>query len=261
MQSFLLFTLGTKFEQDDQKDFLDMISPSLKEKVSIEIFSRVIQNNRIFKAIFKKKQQSLKKTMLFNASIQDVISLMIHKFDTELVEPEKEIFKQFDDVGKDTIKIYFYLIAKGAVDVHIIDQKKKEREIDTMRNGEFFGEISMIYGCKRTATIKSAKYSTLAKLSKKNFQDIQLEFPDLQDHLLQFIYKYDDRMKQFIMKSIQQVEYFQDIGQDALHDIMYNLTVQKFDRDDYLQYPGEDSTALYFLQDGVIEIFTKMENG
>jgi hypothetical protein len=46
---------------------------------------------------------------------------MIHKFDTELVEPEKEIFKQFDDVGKNNNNIYFYLIAKGAVDVHIID--------------------------------------------------------------------------------------------------------------------------------------------
>jgi len=72
-----------------------------------------------------------------------------------------------------------------------------------MRNGEFFGEISMIYGCKRTATIKSAKYSTLAKLSKKNYLDILLEFPDLQQHLMNFIYKYNDRMKRFIMKSIQ----------------------------------------------------------
>jgi signal-transduction protein with cAMP-binding, CBS, and nucleotidyltransferase domain len=179
VQSFLLFTLGTKFEQDDQKDFLNLISPSLNEKVSIEIFSRVIQNNRIFKAIFKKKQAEIKQSMTFNASIQDVISLMIHKFETQLVEPENEIFKQFDDVGKNNNNIYFYLIAKGAVDVYIIDQKKKEREIDTMRNGEFFGEISLIYGCKRTATIKSAKYSTLAKLSKKNYLDILLEFPEL----------------------------------------------------------------------------------
>jgi CRP-like cAMP-binding protein len=128
---------------------------------------------------------------------------MIHKFDTLLVEPEKEIFKQFDDVSKDKNKIYFYLIAKGAVDVFIVDQKKKSREIDTMRNGEFFGEISLIYGCKRTATIKSAKYSTLARLSKKSYFDILLEFPDLQSHLMQFVYKYNDRMKKFIMKSIE----------------------------------------------------------
>ena len=32
-----------------------MISPSLNEKVSIEIFSRVIRNNRMFNVIFKKK--------------------------------------------------------------------------------------------------------------------------------------------------------------------------------------------------------------
>jgi len=94
---------------------------------------------------------------------------MIHKFDTELVEPEKVIFEQFEAVGKNNENIYFYLIAKGAVDVFIVDQKKKEKMVDTMRNGEFFGEISMIYGCKRTATIKSAKYSTLAKLNKKNY--------------------------------------------------------------------------------------------
>ena len=48
-----------------------------------------------------------------------------------------------------------------------------------MRNGEFFGEISLIYGCKRTATVCSAKYSTLATLTKKNYDEILLEFPDL----------------------------------------------------------------------------------
>jgi len=42
---------------------------------------------------------------------------------------------------------------------------------------------------------------------------------------------------------------------------MYNLTVQKFSKGDILQRPGENSTNLYFLQDGVIEIFTNMENG
>jgi len=92
-----------------------------------------------------------------------------------------------------------------------------------MRNGEFFGEISLIYGCKRTASVISGKYSTLATLTKKKYEEILLEFTDLQHHLKNFIYKYNDRMKRFILKGIQSVEYFQDIEQDALHDIMYNL--------------------------------------
>lgn len=42
------------------------------------------------------------------------------------------------------------------------------------------------------------------------------------------IFSYNDRMKRFIMNSIAKVDYFKDISQDAMHDIMYNLTTQKF---------------------------------
>ena len=42
---------------------------------------------------------------------------------------------------------------------------------------------------------------------------------------------------------------------------MYNLTVQKYSKGEILQRPGELSDKLYFLQNGVIEIYIKMENG
>lgn len=81
----------------------------------------------------------------------------------------------------------------------------------------------MIYGCNRTATVKSLKYSTLAMLSKSNYKEILIEFPSLQQELKQNIFGYKDRMKKFQRESIEKVEYFQDIGEDALHDIIYNL--------------------------------------
>ena len=52
--------------------------------------------------------------------MQDVISMMINKFNTDLREPESMIVQQFDKPGKNV----FYLIAKGACDVKIIDEKK-----------------------------------------------------------------------------------------------------------------------------------------
>ena len=42
VREFLIFTQGTKSEQNQLKKFLQMISPSLQEKVSILIFSKVI---------------------------------------------------------------------------------------------------------------------------------------------------------------------------------------------------------------------------
>ena len=67
-------------------------------------------------------------------------------------------------------------------------------------------------------------------------------------------------MKRFIVENLQKIEYFKDIGNDALHDIIYNLETKKYLKNEILQEPGDNATSLFFLQDGVIEIFTKTEN-
>jgi CRP-like cAMP-binding protein len=77
-----------------------------------------------------------------------------------------------------------YLVSKGACEVSIIDEKKNENIIKELRPGDYFGEIALIYGCKRTATVKSLKYSTLAIFKKSDYKDILIEFPDLKNHFL-----------------------------------------------------------------------------
>lgn len=73
-----------------------------------------------------------------------------------------------------------YILAKGECFVKYVDQKKKLTDNHrTLRPGEYFGEISMIYGCKRTATVVSRKYSTLAQLTRAKFKEIVTEFPEL----------------------------------------------------------------------------------
>lgn len=81
---------------------------------------------------------------------------MISKFDTVLHDPEDPIVKQLDD-DRD-----MYLIAKGACEVTFLDERgiaPKPKEGDksnksrTLRHSDYFGEISMVYGCKRTANV------------------------------------------------------------------------------------------------------------
>lgn len=72
-----------------------------------------------------------------------------------------------------------YIIAKGACEVSIIDEKKNTQKLKVLRPGDYFGEIALIYGSKRSTTVKSTKYSTLAKLKKDNYKEILIEFPDL----------------------------------------------------------------------------------
>mgnify|MGYP006893257586 CR=1 FL=1 len=70
-----------------------MISPSLQEKVSILIFSKVIQKNRRFKTVFNLKRDQMTMSMGFQVDLSDIVSIMIAKFKTELREPEDFIVK------------------------------------------------------------------------------------------------------------------------------------------------------------------------
>jgi len=56
VRQFLIYTQGTKQEQNQLRNFLDMISPSMQEKVSILIFGKIIQKNKSFNKVFEVKK-------------------------------------------------------------------------------------------------------------------------------------------------------------------------------------------------------------
>lgn len=45
IRMYLISTQGTQYEQQQLKSFFDIISPTLKEQVSVEIFLDVVKNN------------------------------------------------------------------------------------------------------------------------------------------------------------------------------------------------------------------------
>lgn len=126
-----------------------------------------------------------------------------------------------------------YIIAKGECTVTVLDEENRELDDShrkIIRSGEYFGEISLIYKCRRTCTVVSRKYSTLAKLNHEKFRDITAEFPDLITELKEGIYRYRDRMKKFLMSCIKRIEFFNEITLDAMHDLLYNLEGKTYEK-------------------------------
>ena len=68
-----------------------------------------------------------------------------------------------------------YFIAKGHCqvtvrtnnDMQMEDDESAVQKIGILGEGAHFGEISLLFGCRRTATVASNNYCTLATLSKK----------------------------------------------------------------------------------------------
>lgn len=65
--------------------------------------------------------------------------------------------------------------------------------------GDLFGEISLAFECKRTATVTSTKFATIAKMTPEKFHETTLEFPNLQKLLKKKICSYNDPDKKLLL--------------------------------------------------------------
>lgn len=72
-----------------------------------------------------------------------------------------------------------YLILEGELKISRAIAKGKEHILDTLRNGQFFGSISVIDGGKHTATVKTTKDSVLYTMTKSNLDKIAADNPTI----------------------------------------------------------------------------------
>jgi len=170
VREFLIFTHGTKDEQQELKNFLKMISPSLKEQVAIFIFANVVVINPRLKRVFDinleealKLRPHVSQMGLIEKYKKGIVTMFVRKLTTKLIQPEDVIVQQEEESTD------MFIIAKGECEVNIMDESKKNKLVRILRSGDYFGEISLIYGCKRTGSVISRKYSTLAKLTQEKY--------------------------------------------------------------------------------------------
>ena len=108
----------------------------------------------------------------------------MQRMETQLSEPDEVIISQYSK-GSEAI----YLISKGVCSVIVSEeshykgslqstpkkkkgQEESKREEKLLRPGYLFGEISIVYNCATTATVKAYKYCNLGKLTKEKYKDI-----------------------------------------------------------------------------------------
>jgi CRP-like cAMP-binding protein len=101
---------------------------------------------------------------IINAFIKDIIPFL-RKPDDIIIEQGTEAY-------------HFYFIAEGSCEVTMIDYKNNQAKsmCRELNQGNYFGEIGLIFNCKRTATVKSTNYCTFARIHKKVFLNTSKAF-------------------------------------------------------------------------------------
>lgn len=78
----------------------------------------------------------------------------------------------------------FYIVQDGAVTVCAPDESGREITLATLGPGQFFGEISLLDGGPRTATVRAARDTTLLVLTRDRFHAFLQKHPSAAIHML-----------------------------------------------------------------------------
>jgi CRP-like cAMP-binding protein len=154
-----------------------------------------------------------------------------------------------------------YFIAKGKCDV-LVQYKEntlpvKVRELEL---GDHFGEISMIYKCRRTATIRSSKYATIGYLTRSAFKQVVFKFQEIVDMFCKEIYYYDDDLKLFKEQTMRRIPYFKEITEDSLQAMIFELKTSNHEKGFMIFNEESLVNKIVIVQNGLVDIETVVDN-
>lgn len=135
----------------DESQFLDGLPTTLKTEAELELKKNFIVGIPLFK----------------NASIE-FISRVAIKLELVIITPGEILMRQ-GDAGNE-----MYFIISGMLDV-----VRNGDPIFLLKEGDFFGEMSLVANKPRTATVKARSFCNLYRLERTTFEKIVSDFPEI----------------------------------------------------------------------------------
>jgi len=168
-----LFTNSTK--NYDLVSISDIEILELHKKNLIELTSR--------KSEIKKELLNIVNKQIFNPEINSALGKIAQGVDPLTIEELKkdiswktlndsEILFEEGDVGDSC-----YIVMSGRVQAIINHGKDNELILGELKKGDIIGDMALITGEKRSATIKATKLSRLIYISKKSFDHVMYNNP------------------------------------------------------------------------------------
>lgn len=91
-----------------------------------------------------------------------------------------------------------------------------------LRPGDYFGEVSFLFHCARTSTIKAKLYATVGALNHEIMNGLLNDYPTFKTHLKNDVVKvYDDDLKLFLMAALRRIDYLSDVKEEIIVQLAY----------------------------------------
>ncbi|HEY9809556.1 MAG TPA: mechanosensitive ion channel domain-containing protein [Halomicronema sp.] len=87
----------------------------------------------------------------------------------------------------------FYIILSGSVEVYV---EKINKHLTNLTAGKFFGELALMLGIPRTATVRAKEETILFVITNKGFENLLRQNPELSEVMVQELAKHQEELAQ-----------------------------------------------------------------
>ncbi|CAG9788668.1 unnamed protein product [Diatraea saccharalis] len=127
-----------------------------------------------------------------------------------------------------------------------VEVSRENKYLSTMAPGKVFGELAILYNCKRTATIKAATDCRLWAIERQCFQTIMMRTGLIRQA------EYTDFLKS--------VPIFKDLPEDTLIKISDVLEETHYQNGDYIIRQGARGDTFFIISKGQVKVTQKQPN-
>ncbi|XP_067828447.1 cGMP-dependent protein kinase 2 isoform X1 [Heptranchias perlo] len=184
-----------------------------------------------------RKDSSLKKLITDAIMNNDFLKKLEAQHVREMVECMYErTYRQTDLVIQEGEPgNHLYVLADG-----ILEVMQNGKLLGQMRPGTAFGELAILYNCKRTATVKAVTTSWIWVLDRQVFQSIMMETAQARNT------KY--------FKFLSSVSLLKGLPEEKLSKIVDCLEIDYYDKGDYIIREGEQGNTFFIIAKGKVRV-------
>jgi subfamily B ATP-binding cassette protein HlyB/CyaB len=195
----------------------------------------------------------LRRSLLEEASL---FSLLTRDEQERLATQMTECFLRAGDTvfERGDVGDAFYVVASGRARVVGRDAAGREVSLSVLKRGDHFGEIALLSGVPRTATVRAADDLVLLRLDRHDFLQFLSRHPHVRVALERFLSDFSTRdfLKQFTALGA--------VPAPLLRQIIEQLQERLVQPGEILARQGDPADSFYIVREGALEV-VKRDNG
>mmetsp|Transcript_4461 Transcript_4461/g.8634 ORF Transcript_4461/g.8634 Transcript_4461/m.8634 type:complete len:648 (+) Transcript_4461:217-2160(+) len=233
---YITYTYSSRDQQEELNSFFEMLSPSLKQEVSMSLFRDILVSNATL------------------ADSSGIIEQLLVKLSPVLCKPETAIFRR-GDYGD-----CMYFIARGEVKIITPTESLDEEVCAILQPGDYFGEIVLLTKTRRTATALTVNYTTLAMLSRAHFEELMLQYITVKRGFMNKIHTYEDSWHEFLVRMLRRTPFLRKCTHEELSLLAFDLKHKRYEAGSILIKRKQYMNSLMIIAQGKVRITTEYKN-